>query len=155
LTFRYQICNDVTKICYPPQEVVVPLHPVAWTTAAPRSFTPVALTRPAPASLTLNARLTGLFKRSTDNLFLAFGLVFIAGLLASATPCVYPMLPITAAIFTARGAGSWRRGQLHAVIYFVGLIGFYTLLGLMAATTGTALSVLMTNAWVHLGFAVL
>src|SRR5262249_11322707 len=95
------------------------------------------------------------FKRSTDNLFLAFGLVFIAGLLASATPCVYPMLPITAAIFTARGAGSWRRGQLHAVIYFVGLIGFYTLLGLMAATTGTALSVLMTNAWVHLGFAVL
>jgi len=63
------------------------------------------------------------------------------------------MLPITAAIFTARGEGSWQRGQLHAVVYFLGLISFYTLLGLLAATTGTALSVLMTKAWVHLGFA--
>src|SRR5712691_5072599 len=26
LTFRYQICNDVTKICYPPQERTVSLH---------------------------------------------------------------------------------------------------------------------------------
>src|SRR5262249_37683370 len=107
------------------------------------------------ASFTFNERLTGLFQHYIDNLLLAFGLVFIAGLLASATPCVCPMLPITAAIFSARGKGSWQRGWLHAVVYFIGLISFYTLLGLMAATTGTALSVLMTQAWVHLGFAVL
>ena len=25
LTFRYQICNDVTKLCYPPQELTVSL----------------------------------------------------------------------------------------------------------------------------------
>jgi len=65
------------------------------------------------------------------------------------------MLPITAAIFTARGEGSWQRGRLHAVVYFIGLISFYTFLGLTAATTGTALSAIMTHAWVHLGFAVL
>ena len=88
-----------------------------------------------------------------DSLLLTFGLVFIAGLLASATPCVYPMLPITAAIFAARGEGSWRRSRLHAVIYFLGIICFYMLVGLLAATTGTALSAIMTNAWVHLGFA--
>ena len=156
LTFRYQICNDVTKICYPPQEVALSLSPSTLTAEEPRSPTPVALSRQqSPASLTLNERLAGLFGRHIDNLFLAFSLVFIAGLLAAATPCVYPMLPITAAIFTARGEGSWRRSRLHAVVYLVGLIGFYTLLGLMAATTGTALSVIMTNAWVHLGFAVL
>ena len=63
------------------------------------------------------------------------------------------MLPITAAIFTARGESSWRHGWLHAIVYVVGLIGFYSLLGLIAATTGTALSMIMTNAWVHLGFA--
>jgi len=28
LTFHYQICNDVTRICYPPQEVAVPLHSI-------------------------------------------------------------------------------------------------------------------------------
>ena len=90
-----------------------------------------------------------------DSLLLTFGLVFVAGLLASATPCVYPMFPITAAIFAARGEGSWRRSRLHAVIYFLGIICFYALVGLLAATTGTALSAIMTNAWVHVGFAVL
>ena len=40
------------------------------------------------------------------------------------------------------------------IIYFIGIICFYTLLGWLAATTGTALSAIMTNAWVHLGFAV-
>jgi thiol:disulfide interchange protein DsbD len=63
------------------------------------------------------------------------------------------MLPITAAIFAARGEGSWRYSRLHAVVFFLGVIFFYTLLGLLAATTGTALSAIMTNAWVHLGFA--
>jgi thiol:disulfide interchange protein DsbD len=33
------------------------------------------------------------------------------------------------------------------------MIFFYTLLGALAATTGTALSTIMTNAWVNLGFA--
>lgn len=156
MTFRYQICNDVTKICYPPQEVAISLYATTLPGNASRNAMPIPFSRQLPsASLTLNERLTGLFQRYTENLLLAFGLVFIAGLLASVTPCVYPMLPITAAIFTARGEGSWQRGRLHAVVYFIGLISFYTLLGLMAATTGTALSVLMTNAWVHLGFAVL
>ena len=149
LTLGYQICNDVTKLCYPPQELTVslPVPPLEGSlvagTAARQPFT----------SLTLNERITVLFRTHLDSLLLAFGLVFIAGLLASATPCVYPMLPITAAIFAARGEGSWRRSRLHAVIYFLGIICFYTLVGLLAATTGTALSGIMTNAWIHLGFA--
>jgi len=151
LTLRYQICNDVTKICYPPQQLSIslPSPPLEGSrnavagTAGRKPFTP----------LTLNERLTMLFETHMDSLLLTFGLVFIAGLLAAATPCVYPMLPITAAIFAARGEGSWQRSRLHAVIYFLGLICFYTLVGLLAATTGTALSAIMTNAWVHLGFA--
>ena len=153
LTFRYQICNDVTKLCYPPQELTVPLH----SGPLERSQRPVSVTavRQPSTSLTLNEHITALFKSRTDNLFLTFGVVLVAGLLASATPCVYPMLPITAAIFAARGEGSRRRSRLHALIYFIGIICFYTLLGLMAATTGTAISVIMTNPLVHLGFAVL
>jgi thiol:disulfide interchange protein DsbD len=151
LTFRYQICNDLTKLCYPPQELTVSLsspplggsrHPTASTAG-----------RQPPTSLTLNERLAVLFETHMDSFLLTFGLVFIAGLLASATPCVYPMLPITAAIFVARGEGSWQYSRLHAVVYFVGVIFFYTLLGLIATTTGTALSAMMTNAWIHFGFA--
>ncbi len=153
LTFRYQICNDVTKLCYPPQELTVPLHSASLEGS--HRATSVPAVRQPPTSLTLNEHIAALFGSHIDNLFLAFGLVFVAGLLASVTPCVYPMLPITAAIFTARGEGSQRRSRLHAIIYFIGVICFYTLLGLMAATTGTAISVLMTNPWVHLGFAAL
>ena len=151
LTLRYQICNDVTKLCYPPQELTVslPFPPLEG------SRKPVAGTagRQPSTSLTLNERIAVLFETHMDSLLLTFGVVFIAGLLASATPCVYPMLPITAAIFAVRGEGSWQRSRLHAVIYFLGIICFYMLVGLLAATTGTALSAIMTNAWVHLGFA--
>jgi thiol:disulfide interchange protein DsbD len=96
-----------------------------------------------------------LFHQSGNYLPFALALVFIAGLIATATPCVYPIIPITSAILMARGAGSRRLGQMHAGVYFVGLIFFYTLLGAFAASTGTALSAIMTNPWVNLGFAVL
>jgi thiol:disulfide interchange protein DsbD len=151
LTLRYQICNDVTKLCYPPQELTVSL-PAPPLEGSRKSVADTVERQPS-TSLTLNERIAVLFETHMDSLLLTFGLVFIAGLLASATPCVYPMLPITAAIFAARGEGSWRRSRLHAVIYFLGIICFYMLMGLLAATTGTALSAIMTNAWVHLGFA--
>jgi thiol:disulfide interchange protein DsbD len=149
LTLRYQICNDITKLCYPPQELTasLPSPPLEGS-----RVTDTAARQPL-ASLTLNERIAALFDTHLNSLLLTFSLVFIAGLLASATPCVYPMLSITAAIFVARGEGSWRRSRLHAVIYCLGIIFFYALVGLLAATTGTALSAIMTNAWVYLGFA--
>jgi thioredoxin:protein disulfide reductase len=151
LTLRYQICNDVTKLCYPPQDLTVSLSsPLLESSRQPVTDT---VGRPPSTSLTFNERIAVLFETHMDSLLLTFGLVFIAGLLAAATPCVYPMLPITAAIFVARGEGSWQRSRLHAVIYFLGIICFYMLVGLLAATTGTALSAIMTNAWMHLGFA--
>jgi thiol:disulfide interchange protein DsbD len=151
---RYQICNDVTNICYPPRTTAVPLRFAALTDTAsfPASSQP---TLTAENSLTLRERITQLFQQSSNNLPLALSLVFIAGLMATATPCVYPIIPITSAILMARGAGSRRLGQIHAGVYFVGLIFFYTLLGAFAASTGTALSAIMTNPWVNLGFAVL
>lgn len=152
-TLRYQICNDLTNICYAPASTEVALHLAADSGAAAS----VAPTSVPPASgnpsFTLSERVTALFQRSMQHLLLAIGVVFVAGLLASATPCVYPVLPITSAILMARGGGSRQRGQLHAGVYFLGLIFFYALLGIMAAGTGTALSTIMTSAWVNLGFA--
>lgn len=154
--FHYQICNDLTKLCYPPQELQVSLS--SYESTIPRQS---MLSAPAPDSqlprstLTWNERLYALFNAHKSNLVLTFMLVAVAGLLAAATPCVYPMLPITAAIFTSRGQGSWRRLQLHALVYFAGLVGFYAMLGLLASTTGTALSAVMTYAVVHLAFALL
>jgi thiol:disulfide interchange protein DsbD len=151
---HYQICNDVTNICYPPRTTAVPLRFAALTSTSSSS----ALSQPplaAESSLTLRERVTQLFQQSGNNLPFALALVFMAGLIATATPCVYPIIPITSAILMARGAGSRQLGRMHAGIYFSGLIFFYTLLGVFAASTGTALSAVMTHPWVNLGFAVL
>jgi hypothetical protein len=80
---RYQICNDITNICYPPQTVQVPLQLAAAQNLAGLQ-TDAALSAPAPASF--RERLAVLFRQSTHNLFFAIALVFVAGLIASATP---------------------------------------------------------------------
>lgn len=154
-TLRYQICNDITNICYPPRTTEIPLKVVGAPVVGTRTDTSA---QPAPSSatsLTISERITDLFRRSMGNLMLALILVVAAGLLTAATPCVYAVMPVTAALLAARGGGSRRRNRWHTMVYCLGMMSFYSLLGLVAATTGTALSAVMTSAWVNLGFAVL
>jgi thiol:disulfide interchange protein DsbD len=151
-TLRHQICNDVTNICYPPKSTIFPLR---FADGAIDEHTPALanITQQSAPTLTLSERLTALFRRHFANFPMALLLVFLAGLIASATPCVYPVIPITSAILMARGGGARRLGQLNALVYFLGITFFFTLLGIFAATTGTALSALMTSAWANLAFA--
>lgn len=152
-TLRHQICNDVTNICYPPKTTNFPLRFAGMAIDKPsHALADITEQSSAPA-LTLSERLTALFRRHFANFPVALLLVFLAGLIASATPCVYPVIPITSAILMARGGGARRLGQLNALVYFLGITFFFTLLGIFAATTGTALSALMTSAWVNLAFA--
>ena len=154
-TLRYQICNDTTNICYPPRTTEVPVSLThAITSSPPSGARPAFATSQAEAN-TLQERLTAIFHRHMGNLLLAPVLVLCAGILAAATPCVYPIIPITSALLMARGGASPQQGRLHALVYFGGMIFFYTLLGAFAALTGTALSAMMTNAWVNIGFAAL
>lgn len=153
-TLHYQICNDLTNICYPPRTTEIPLPIVGASRVETLSGAPGQPALSGAASLTISERITALFQRSMGNLVLAFALVVAAGLLTSATPCVYAVIPVTAALLAARGGGSRRRSRLHTVVYCIGMMSFYSLLGLVAATTGTALTAVMTSAWVNLGFAV-
>lgn len=61
------------------------------------------------------------------------------GLLTSLTPCVYPMIPITLAIFGARGKGvSRKRAMVLAAVYVNGMCLTYTILGVSFAMIGKA-----------------
>ncbi len=65
-------------------------------------------------------------------------LVFLlGGLGASLTPCVLPMIPITMAIIGAKGA-SKGRGLLLGVVLTQGMAVTYTILGVIAARSGSA-----------------
>lgn len=68
-----------------------------------------------------------------------FLFVFIAGLLTSFTPCIYPMIPITLAILgnpSHGGSRSMKKRFFISLTYVLGIALTYSLLGLLAATTG-------------------
>lgn len=64
---------------------------------------------------------------------------FGAGFLTSLTPCVYPMIPITLAIFGARGGDVPRRRAVSlAIAYVLGMCLMYAVLGVAFAMLGKA-----------------
>src|SRR5512145_1873453 len=85
-------------------------------------------------------------------------LVFLGGVLTSLTPCIYPMIPITAAVVGGQGAtaggrpgpGSTRRAATLTGSYVVGLSLTYALLGLVAGLTGTLFGSISSNPWLFL-----
>jgi thiol:disulfide interchange protein DsbD len=87
----------------------------------------------------------------------ALPFLFGAGVLTSLTPCVYPMIPITAGILGGAGAvgRSRRTTVLHTGLYVVGLALVYAVLGLIAGLTGSLFGTISSNPWAYFSFGVL
>lgn len=92
---------------------------------------------------------------------LAIPLVFAGGVLTSLTPCIYPMIPITAAVVGGHavdsrdGAVAAPRGAIVArtLSYVMGLALSYASLGLIAGMTGTLFGGISTNPWLMVAMA--
>lgn len=75
-------------------------------------------------------------------------LAFLAGILVSLTPCIYPIIPITVGVITAQGPASMRHHFLLACSYVLGLSLVYAFLGYGVATTGAIFGHWITNEFV-------
>jgi thiol:disulfide interchange protein DsbD len=76
---------------------------------------------------------------------------FLGGILTSLTPCVYPLIPVTAGYVGNRNlGGSKARAFLLTVAYVAGVAVTYALLGVIAAMTGQLFGSIATNPWVYL-----
>lgn len=86
-----------------------------------------------------------------DQPLAALPLLFGAGLATSLTPCVYPMIPITAGILAGAGApdGSRRRTVALTAAYVTGLALVYSLLGLLAGLTGSLFGAVSSSPWAY------
>lgn len=106
-------------------------------------------TTDAVADEIANARRAGLLPY--------FWLSFVFGLLALLTPCVWPMVPITVSFFSKRTGGEQKKNIGGALAYCLGIVGTFTLLGLVVTLIFGASGVqqLAANRWVNLGLAAL
>jgi len=76
---------------------------------------------------------------------------FLGGILASLTPCVYPMIPITAGVIGhANIGGSKLRGFFLSLIYVIGMALTYAALGIFAASTGHFFGTVSSSPWTFL-----
>jgi len=92
---------------------------------------------------------SGLETTLRDQPLLALVVLFGAGLATSLTPCVYPMIPITAGILGGVGSARRSRGRtlLLTTVYVLGLALVYASLGLLAGLSGTLFGSVSSSPW--------
>ena len=156
-SFGYQACNN--QSCLAPADLVFSrVLPVA---KAGETVTPVNQDIFARQALATTGEQTALsgedsFAKTVaeKGLFLTFLLVFIGGLALNLTPCVYPLIPITISYFGGQAEG--KKGSLvtHAFIYVFGMAITYSVLGVIAALSGSLFGSALQNPYVLVGIAV-
>ena len=89
----------------------------------------------------------------------AIPVLFAGGVLTSLNPCIYPMIPITAAIVGGQevagvnGTRNRRRPILLTLTYVLGLAAVYSVLGVIAGLSGTLFGSVSTNPWLYFAMA--
>lgn len=87
---------------------------------------PIPDTKPAIASAESQALST---EKTADSSLLGFIIAaFLSGLVALATPCVFPIIPMTVSFFTNQKGGMWK-----ALLYGFSIIAIYVLVGVLVS----------------------
>lgn len=100
---------------------------------------------------------TGLGDSLASQPALALALLFGAGVLTSLTPCVYPMIPITAGIISGTAGESAPRSRVVGLTlaYVMGLALLYALAGLIAGLSGQLFGTIASSVWARLLIALM
>lgn len=84
-----------------------------------------------------------------SSMLLSIGLCFLGGILASLSPCIYPLLPVVASFVGSRTVGEKTRFKAFSLslFYVLGMALVYSGLGMIAALTGSFFGQISTNPW--------
>ncbi|MFA5145570.1 MAG: cytochrome c biogenesis protein CcdA [Candidatus Omnitrophota bacterium] len=77
-------------------------------------------------------------------------IAFVGGILASFTPCVYPLIPVSAGFIGIKAGGSKPRGLFLSLVYVTGVAVTYSILGLLASLTGTVFGKISSHPVTHI-----
>ena len=146
---RYQACNDEQCLLPETLDFSVPIEIVGIEETVQRVnetvFANIEFAAP-PGSTGDEGSLARAL--SGGQVWLAFLLVFAGGILTSLTPCVYPLIPITVSIFGANESAGLFKSFLLSVVYVIGIVVMYSILGVAVASTGAVFGQIMANPWV-------
>ena len=144
---RHQICSD--QVCYLPKNINVKAQVVSSVDNA----TSAESQTQSSDDKSLMARFT---KALDGNLPLAFLFVFLAGILTSFTPCIFPMIPITLSILGHDAEKNSRKQNFFRSLFYVfGIAITYSVLGVIAALTGNLFGAALSNKYVLIGMSLL
>ncbi|GIU82231.1 MAG: hypothetical protein D6687_08765 [Acidobacteria bacterium] len=158
---RYQACNDT--FCLPPKTIKLSksgIKPDATSLNLVPSTSPQKTEEKAESSQSSNFKLSNTNATSTfvpiyERTLSFWAFIWLAvtlGALSLLTPCVFPMIPITVSYFTNQ-ASKTKSGALKlALIYSIGIIATFSILGmLLAVFVGAAgINLFAANPWVNL-----
>ncbi len=138
--FRYQACDDTR--CLPPRtlELVAPSGDAA--SGGGRG-----------AGVDGGERVVESIERWGYPL--TFLWVALLGVALNLTPCVYPLISVTVAFFGGRSAGDRHRTIRRALLYVLGICTSFSVLGVMAALTGSLFGAALQRPAVLGGIALL
>lgn len=80
---------------------------------------------------------------------------FLGGILISLTPCVYPLIPITAGYIGVNSASSRLKGLFLSFIYVTGMALTFSSLGLFVSLTGKIFGVISSHPLTYISVGVI
>lgn len=130
LRITYQACSK--EKCLLPKRISLPIE---WQTT-PAVISPLLPANPFSFAFWLS--------------------VFVAGVLTSLTPCVFPLIPITLAVLgSRRPSGGRYQGLVMSLSYVLGMATTYACLGVIAASTGALFGQFLGHPVVAIALAIL
>ncbi len=142
---RYQICSE--KVCYVPttHKFKIDFHfdnKSAGLGKPSLGFGLVHAASTAPDAAAAPVSDKKFFDFVTfdpsRNIAMTLLLIFLAGILTSFTPCIFPMIPITLSILGHNAQKNSRAINVaRSIVYVLGIATTYAILGVIAALTGS------------------
>lgn len=145
-SYAYQVCTDVDGRCIPGEgEFAFSFSNNETTSELATPQVPPADSKIIPPAISSDFNQ----RDSTTPYALPtfFLIAFVAGLAALATPCVFPMIPMTVTFFSSSSAG---RGEAvrKAVVYGISIVVIYVILGVVVSVLfGPAFANWLSTHW--------
>jgi thiol:disulfide interchange protein DsbD len=141
---RFQVCNN--ELCLPPKTVKVTFNGFEDVRKSTPQLTAENEQKSFPVA---QANFTN---PKSQDLWAFLWLAVTFGAISLLTPCVFPMIPITVSYFMKHSDGHHTKTIKLAIVYSVGIIATFSLLGMiLAVVLGAAgINLFAANPWVNL-----